>query len=151
MTCVCMRCRPLHHSTWPLLSSISAWSISSGSFISSSSSSGISSCLVPWPAVFRNFSQRVGTLDTSWGWRKGAKGAQPAAFAGGCAAAAAAVGPHLPPQEAAEAQEDAPEPLLHAQAHAAEGLAAKLHNQHLFRGNVATTSGASTSTKTQKV
>lgn len=65
-TCVWMRLRPRHQSTWPLLSSISAWSISSRSFISSNSSSGISSCCVPWPAVFRNFSQLVGTLDTSW-------------------------------------------------------------------------------------
>lgn len=67
ITCVWILLRPLHHRTCPLLSSISAWSISSRSSISSSSSSGISSFLVPWPMVIRNFSRFVGTVEITWG------------------------------------------------------------------------------------
>lgn len=67
LTCVCIRLRPLHQRTCPLLNSISAWSISSRASISSSSSSGISSFWVPWPAVFRNFSRLVGMVVISYG------------------------------------------------------------------------------------
>lgn len=62
LTCVWILLRPLHQRTCPLLNSISAWSISSSASISSSSSSGISSFWVPWPAVFRNFSRLVGIV-----------------------------------------------------------------------------------------
>lgn len=60
-TWVCILFRPLNHKIWPRRNSLSAWSISSTS--SASSSSGISSFCVPWPASLRNFSRLVGIVE----------------------------------------------------------------------------------------
>lgn len=38
---------------------------------------------------------------------------------------------HLTPEEAAKAKEDAPQPLLNGQPHAAERFPTKLHNEDL--------------------
>ncbi len=38
---------------------------------------------------------------------------------------------HLSPQEGADAQEDAPQPLVDGQTHTAEGFTTKLHNDDL--------------------
>lgn len=62
-TWVWIRLSPLNHRICPRRSSISAWSISSAP---SSSSSGISSLGMPWPASLRNLSLCVGTAVMSW-------------------------------------------------------------------------------------
>lgn len=40
---------------------------------------------------------------------------------------------HLTPEQTATAQEHAPEPVLNAETHTAEGLPSELHNDHLDR------------------
>lgn len=59
-TWVWIRLRPRNHRIWPRRSSLSAWSISSTSSLSSSS--GISSFCVSLPASFRNLSLLVGMV-----------------------------------------------------------------------------------------